>query len=64
MAVLDRAMQAETAQVPSEDPEFVLMHIDGVESMGFCNHFKLPHYVTFQSALDRLRKAREEHERP
>jgi len=64
MAVLDRAMQAETAQAPSEDPEFVLMHIDGVESMGFCNHFKLPHYVTFQSALDRLRKAREEHERP
>jgi alpha-D-ribose 1-methylphosphonate 5-triphosphate synthase subunit PhnI len=64
MAVLDRAMQAETPEAPSEDPEFVLMHIDGVESMGFCNHFKLPHYVTFQSALDRLRKSREEHERP
>ncbi|MGB5985970.1 MAG: carbon-phosphorus lyase complex subunit PhnI [Desulfobacterales bacterium] len=61
MAVLDRAMQSELPQSPSEDQEFVLMHIDGVESMGFCNHFKLPHYVTFQSALDRLRKSREAH---
>ena len=63
MAVLDRAMQAEEATCASEEQEFVLMHIDGVESMGFCNHFKLPHYVTFQSALDRLRQSREEHER-
>jgi alpha-D-ribose 1-methylphosphonate 5-triphosphate synthase subunit PhnI len=61
MAVLDRAMQAEEARTPSEDQEFVLQHVDGIESMGFCNHYKLPHYVTFQSALDRLRKAREEH---
>ena len=59
MAVLDRAMQAEEPETPSEDQEFVLMHTDGIESMGFCNHYKLPHYVTFQSALDRLRKAQE-----
>ncbi|MBU2512782.1 carbon-phosphorus lyase complex subunit PhnI [bacterium] len=59
MAVLDRAMQAEEPQSPSEDQEFVLQHIDGIESMGFCNHYKLPHYVTFQSELDRLRKAQE-----
>jgi alpha-D-ribose 1-methylphosphonate 5-triphosphate synthase subunit PhnI len=63
MAILDRAMQAAEAQSASEDQEFVLMHIDGVEAMGFCNHFKLPHYVTFQSALDRLRISREKHER-
>lgn len=62
MAVLDRAMQSEECTTASEDQEFVLMHIDGVESMGFCNHFKLPHYVTFQSALDRLRRSREAHE--
>jgi alpha-D-ribose 1-methylphosphonate 5-triphosphate synthase subunit PhnI len=62
MAVLDRAIQAEEPEAPSEDEEFVLAHVDGIESMGFCNHFKLPHYVTFQSALDRLRKARHEHE--
>ncbi|MBN1850656.1 MAG: carbon-phosphorus lyase complex subunit PhnI [Deltaproteobacteria bacterium] len=59
MAVLDRAMQSEEPQSPSEDQEFVLLHIDGIESMGFCNHYKLPHYVTFQSQLDRLRKAQE-----
>jgi alpha-D-ribose 1-methylphosphonate 5-triphosphate synthase subunit PhnI len=62
MAVLDRAMQSKEGTAASEDQEFVLMHIDGVESMGFCNHFKLPHYVTFQSALDRLRRSREANE--
>ncbi len=59
MAVLDRAMQAEEPKMASENQEFVLSHIDGIESMGFCNHYKLPHYVTFQSDLDRLRKAQE-----
>ena len=62
MAVLDRSIQAEEPKAPSEDQEFVLMHVDGVESMGFCNHFKLPHYVTFQSELDRLRRAQEKYE--
>ncbi len=57
MAVLDKGIQAREPSAPSEDQEFVLQHIDGIESMGFCNHFKLPHYVTFQSGLDRLRKA-------
>jgi alpha-D-ribose 1-methylphosphonate 5-triphosphate synthase subunit PhnI len=63
MAVLDRAMQTDEPETASEDQEFVLLHTDGVEAMGFCNHFKLPHYVTFQSALDRLRKSQEKHER-
>jgi alpha-D-ribose 1-methylphosphonate 5-triphosphate synthase subunit PhnI len=60
MAVLDRAMAAAEPEAPSEDQEFVLTHVDGIESMGFCNHYKLPHYVTFQSELDRLRKIRSE----
>jgi alpha-D-ribose 1-methylphosphonate 5-triphosphate synthase subunit PhnI len=55
MAVLDRAISGGEPETPSEDPEFVLTHVDGIESMGFCNHYKLPHYVTFQSELDRLR---------
>ena len=55
MAVLDRAMSGGEPAAPSEDQEFVLTHVDGIESMGFCNHYKLPHYVTFQSELDRLR---------
>jgi alpha-D-ribose 1-methylphosphonate 5-triphosphate synthase subunit PhnI len=60
MGVLDRAIQSSGPGSPSEDQEFVLSHVDGIESMGFCNHFKLPHYVTFQSDLDRLRKTLEE----
>jgi alpha-D-ribose 1-methylphosphonate 5-triphosphate synthase subunit PhnI len=58
MAILDRALQKgmrEGAANPSEDPEFVLLHIDGIDSMGFCTHYKMPHYVTFQSDMDRLR---------
>jgi alpha-D-ribose 1-methylphosphonate 5-triphosphate synthase subunit PhnI len=38
--------------------EFFLYHTEPVESSGFCIHFKLPHYVTFQSALDNLRAAK------
>ena len=58
MAILDRALQTglkHGPKNPSEDPEFVLLHIDGIDSMGFCTHYKMPHYVTFQSDMDRLR---------
>ncbi len=58
MAVLDRALQKgmkDGPSNPSEDPEFVLLHVDGVDSMGFASHYKMPHYVTFQSDMDRLR---------
>lgn len=58
MAILDRALQKGMRDGPrnsSEDPEFVLLHIDGIDSMGFCGHYKMPHYVTFQSDMDRLR---------
>jgi alpha-D-ribose 1-methylphosphonate 5-triphosphate synthase subunit PhnI len=40
------------------DEEFVLYHTEPVEASGFCIHFKLPHYVTFQSSLDAMRGAR------
>lgn len=58
MAILDRSLQIGMSQGPtnpSEDPEFVLLHVDGIDSMGFCTHYKMPHYVTFQSDMDRLR---------
>jgi alpha-D-ribose 1-methylphosphonate 5-triphosphate synthase subunit PhnI len=58
MAILDRSLQAgmqHGPRNPSEDPEFVLLHVDGIDSMGFCTHYKMPHYVTFQSDMDRLR---------
>jgi alpha-D-ribose 1-methylphosphonate 5-triphosphate synthase subunit PhnI len=61
MGVLDRCLRAKEPTNPAEDQEFVLYHIDGIESMGFSNHWKLPHYVDFLSDLDRLRKAQETH---
>jgi alpha-D-ribose 1-methylphosphonate 5-triphosphate synthase subunit PhnI len=61
MAVLDRALIAETPKTPPEDQEFVLLHTDGIEASGFCLHYKLPHYVSFQADLEQMRRAREEH---
>jgi alpha-D-ribose 1-methylphosphonate 5-triphosphate synthase subunit PhnI len=64
MAILDRALQKgmkDGPRNPSEDPEFVLLHVDGIDSMGFCTHYKMPHYVTFQSDMDRLRTTQQKH---
>ena len=58
MGILDRSTRSKAPEkAPAEDEEFVLYHIDGIEASGFVNHFKLPHYVTFQSTLDRLRRS-------
>lgn len=40
------------------EEEFFLYHTEPVEASGFCIHFKLPHYVTFQSSLDAMRGAK------
>jgi alpha-D-ribose 1-methylphosphonate 5-triphosphate synthase subunit PhnI len=67
MAILDRALQKgmrDGPANPSEDPEFVLLHVDGVDSMGFASHYKMPHYVTFQSDLDRLRTTQHKTDTP
>jgi len=60
MAMLDITLKTENPKHPAEDQEFVIYHIDSIESSGFTNHWKLPHYVTFQSDLDRLRKIQKE----
>ncbi len=65
MAILDRSLQkgrSDGPQNPSEDAEFVLLHIDGIDSMGFASHYKMPHYVTFQSDMDRLRTTQRKHQ--
>jgi alpha-D-ribose 1-methylphosphonate 5-triphosphate synthase subunit PhnI len=65
MAILDRSLQKgrrDGPDNPSEDEEFVLLHIDGIDSMGFCTHYKMPHYITFQSDLDRLRTTQKKKE--
>ena len=57
MAILDSALMAIGARsgqrtpAPANDQEIVLSHIDGIESSGFVEHLKLPHYVTFGSSL-------------
>jgi alpha-D-ribose 1-methylphosphonate 5-triphosphate synthase subunit PhnI len=55
MSTLDSAMRRPELSAPASDQEFVLYHTEGVEAMGFTNHLKLPHYVTFQSVLSNTR---------
>jgi alpha-D-ribose 1-methylphosphonate 5-triphosphate synthase subunit PhnI len=45
--------------MPVANQEFVVSHVDSVESSGFVEHLKLPHYVTFQAGVQRARKFRE-----
>jgi len=59
MTILDASIQLDSEDEPAENPEFVLDAIDGMDSFGFIEHLKLPHYVTFQSILDRIRAIRE-----
>ena len=57
MAVIDRELE-QGGDYPAQDEEFVLTHGDCLEMNGFISHLKLPHYVTFQSKLDAVRKTR------
>lgn len=58
MSILDNCLETGDEKYPTHDEEFVLLHIDSVESTGFISHLKLPHYVTFQSKLDSVRKTK------
>src|SRR5919197_1433725 len=66
MALVDRALRArelgEEALAPAQDEEFVLSHSDNVQTTGFVEHLKLPHYVDFQAELGLVRQMREEFE--
>lgn len=57
MAIADASLET-IGDTPSQDEEFVLTHGDCLEMSGFISHLKLPHYVTFQSSLDRVRATR------
>jgi len=67
MALVDRALRArelgEAAGSPAQDEEFVLSHSDSLESSGFVQHLKLPHYVDFQAELHMVREMRADWER-
>lgn len=56
MAILDSELGSGGSS-PPQDEEFVLMHIDSIDSNGFVSHMKLPHYVSFQSKLDVMRQS-------
>lgn len=55
MSIADASLET-CGNTPSQDEEFVLTHGDCLEMSGFISHLKLPHYVTFQSKLDRVRE--------
>ncbi|BCJ89689.1 carbon-phosphorus lyase complex subunit PhnI [Terrihabitans soli] len=65
MALVDRALRTrefgEDVKAPAQDEEFVLAHCDNLQSTGFVEHLKLPHYVDFQAELGLVRKMRAEH---
>ncbi|MCL1792547.1 MAG: carbon-phosphorus lyase complex subunit PhnI [Oscillospiraceae bacterium] len=58
MSILDCALNHPHANSPPNDEEFVLLHGEALEMSGFISHLKLPHYVTYQSKLDNIRKTR------
>ena len=63
MALVDRALRArelgeDIGGAPAQDEEFVLSHCDNIQSSGFLEHIKLPHYVDFQAELELIRKLR------
>ena len=58
MSLLDQCLESGDKGSAVHDEEFVLLHVDSVEATGFISHLKLPHYVTFQSKLDSVRKAK------
>ncbi|ERH00556.1 MAG: putative enzyme of phosphonate metabolism [Halonotius sp. J07HN6] len=58
MSILDAAIQLDGDE-PAQSAEFVIDIVDGIDSFGFIEHLKLPHYVTFQSILDRIRAIRD-----
>jgi alpha-D-ribose 1-methylphosphonate 5-triphosphate synthase subunit PhnI len=54
MSILDYTLMS-AGDSPVQNQELVLLHGDSLEMNGFISHLKLPHYVTFQSKLDRVR---------
>jgi alpha-D-ribose 1-methylphosphonate 5-triphosphate synthase subunit PhnI len=59
MSLLDYNLEQPEGTFPTEDEEFVLLHVDSIEATGFISHLKLPHYVTFQSKMSSVRKIKE-----
>ncbi len=52
MGMVESALRNPDSENPANSQEFVLYHTEVIESYGFTNHLKLPHYVTFQAGLE------------
>ena len=52
MGMVESALRSPDPNNPANNQEFVLYHTEVIESYGFLNHLKLPHYVTFQAGLE------------
>lgn len=62
MSILDLSLYNDsfsvgTEQIIASDFEMIMQHLDGIESFGFTNHYKLPHYVTFQTDYQLFKSA-------
>jgi alpha-D-ribose 1-methylphosphonate 5-triphosphate synthase subunit PhnI len=55
MATLDLAMRGITCIAANGSEELILNHIDGIEASGYIAHWKLPHYVDFQTELSQMK---------
>jgi alpha-D-ribose 1-methylphosphonate 5-triphosphate synthase subunit PhnI len=64
MSILDHCLTLGDETFPTQDEEFVLYHVDSIEATGFISHLKLPHYVTFQSKLNSVRRTRHDADVP
>ncbi len=65
VALVDRALrwrelEEDFTGAPAQDEEFVIAHCDNIQSTGFLEHIKLPHYVDFQAELELVRRMRRE----
>lgn len=49
LSLYNNSFSVGTEQIIASDFEMIMHHTDGIESFGFTNHYKLPHYVTFQT---------------
>ncbi|WP_240421763.1 carbon-phosphorus lyase complex subunit PhnI [Paenibacillus periandrae] len=55
MSLLEHSLER-GGTAPAEDEQFVLKHIDPLDSGGIMSHMNLPHYVSFQSYLDMMKR--------
>ncbi len=56
MGKVESALRTPNPDNPANNQEFVLYHTEVIESYGFTNHLKLPHYVGFQARMEGERR--------